>query len=355
MRIRERDLVSIQLKKPSYPLWPSLRDYLAEYGRDVDQPLHYEELSTFSEQITLYDVDGKETLWQTVFYSPGQREELEEKLKRIYAELKMEGNTSFLKHLFIDRIDYCEFGNSKPFRIRVVNRYNDNHDYYYVKTADASRIYGLELEHILSPNRINILVHNDTLVEEHIAGIPGDMFIDEYLSGAERGEGRSINPIRVAKEFVKFNERCFAKLLGDMRSYNYVVVITQDFDAAQYRVRAIDFDRQSHEDEIKVYIPQFYAENQPVVEMVWQNLPPQTIRQYQSEERSLMRRRAHSARIRLEDLFRVFGEGRIAPEENVLQLSNSLAKYHHDRGFLTVSGMGALTQRHLTKFLDKKG
>jgi hypothetical protein len=64
----------------------------------------------------------------------------------------------------------------------VVNQYNDNYDHFYVKTADASRVYGLELEHLLSPNRINYLMHRGgTLVEEHIAGVPGDAFIRDYL------------------------------------------------------------------------------------------------------------------------------------------------------------------------------
>jgi hypothetical protein len=39
------------------------------------------------------------------------------------------------------------------------------------------RIYGLELEHILSPDKINFLVYNDTLIEEHIMGIPVMFFI----------------------------------------------------------------------------------------------------------------------------------------------------------------------------------
>lgn len=44
------------------------------------------------------------------------------------------------------------------------------------------RVYGLELEHLLSPNRINYLMHRaGTLVEEHIAGIPGDVFIRDFL------------------------------------------------------------------------------------------------------------------------------------------------------------------------------
>ena len=83
------------------------------------------------------------------------------------------GDERILPNLYVDRVDYCTFGNTKPFRIRIVNQYNDNHDYFYVKKADASRVYGLELEQLLSPNEINFQVDKDTLVEEHIIGVPG--------------------------------------------------------------------------------------------------------------------------------------------------------------------------------------
>src|SRR3546814_15269406 len=102
-------------------------------------------------------------------------------------------------------------------------------------------MYGLELEHILSPNRIVYFTDENTLIEEHIAGIPGDMFIRDYLND------NSFNQTRIAKEFIKFNERCFIRLLGDMRSYNYVIDITPDFEASQFRARPIDFDQQSYD------------------------------------------------------------------------------------------------------------
>ena len=108
--------------------------------------------------------------------------------------------------------DFCTFGNSTPFRVRIVNAYNDNQDYFYVKRSDASRVYGLELEHLLSPNRLNFITHGGTLIEEHVAGIPGDVYISDWL-----GRRAELKPIRVAKELVKFNERCFVRLLGDER------------------------------------------------------------------------------------------------------------------------------------------
>ena len=73
-----------------------------------------------------------------------------EALKRIYVQLRSEGQESVLKNLYIDRVDLCTYGNTKPMRVRVVNQFNDNHDYFYIKKADASRVYGLELEELLS-------------------------------------------------------------------------------------------------------------------------------------------------------------------------------------------------------------
>ena len=81
----------------------------------------------------------------------------------------------------IDAIDYCTFGNSKPFRIKIRNILNDNFIYFYIKKTDASRVYGLEFEHMLSPYNINFLVNDSILIEEHISGIPGDIFIKENL------------------------------------------------------------------------------------------------------------------------------------------------------------------------------
>ena len=192
----------------------------------------------------------------------------------------------------MDRVDYCTFGNTKPFRIRIVNQYNDNHDYFYAKKADASRIYGLELEQLLSPNEINFHADRETLVEEHIIGVPGDDFIDNFL------EREDLNEVRLAKEFIKFNERCFVRLLGDMRAYNYAVEMTPDFEQNQYRVRAIDFDQQCYEGRRSFYRPQFFKNNLPVVKLCSHLINLETSHQYQREERTLIKRR-FNASIRL--------------------------------------------------------
>ena len=171
----------IQKRKQHYPVSSFLLQYLQHFGRRSGIPLVYDDLLRFSEAVPYEDPGGEETLWLTVSYPQEVMEDLRPKLTEIYAALKIGGDLSLAEHLSVERIDFGEFGNSRPFRVRITNQFNGNSDYYYVKIADANRIYGLELEHILSRNRINYLVNGNTLIEEHIAGVPGNIFIKDYL------------------------------------------------------------------------------------------------------------------------------------------------------------------------------
>ncbi|MCW5907618.1 MAG: hypothetical protein KIS94_07155 [Chitinophagales bacterium] len=341
----------ISKKKTIYPVNEELRTYLRENRREIELPVSYASLKRFTGSISIRDKKGKDTLWESALYPPSEIFQLHEGLKRIYSILRTGGDTSVHKHLHVDRIDYCTFGNSNPFRIKIVNDFNDNYDYFYIKQADASRIYGLELEHILSPNRINFFVDEHTLVEEHIAGIPGDQFILFYLENSE------FNKVRIAKEFVKFNERCFVCLLGDMRSYNYVFDITPDFEEVQFRIRAIDFDQQSYEGKKTLYLPQFFKENKALVELSLRLLSPETIRQYQKEERTLIARRSISSHFRLNHLMDVMDRDVISPKEKVVQLRKELAAHYNDLTFLDCTGMGEIVRnslRILQEEIEKK-
>lgn len=340
--IPESALVRIETRKPSYAVSEPFREYLRTVGREAPIALDYVDLLSFQESVPLQDDNGNDTLWEWLIFPSLEWDRISHELKKIYALLKTPDDPSFTDHLHVSRVEMCTFGNSRPFRIRIVNRFNDNHDYYYVKRADASRIYGLELEHILAPNRIDFLVNENTLIEEHISGIPGDLFLDS------RDLSATATRVRIAKEFVKFSERCFAKLLGDMRSYNYVVVVTQDFDMEQIRVRAIDFDQQSYEGRLQVYLPHFYKENQPIVDLIWGVLDAGTIRQYQKEERSLMARRMRAAWSRLDDLLYCMERDTISTPDHVAELAAGLARFHDDDDFRAMDNMGQLTRHHLT-------
>lgn len=328
-------------RKPAYPIAPALRGYLAHYRRDQELPVLYRDLTHFRESIPQLDAAGESTLWETVLYDRHDMERLNAGLTRLYALLRVQGDLSVMQHLYVDRIDYCTFGNSLPFRIRIVNSYNDNQDYFYLKKADASRVFGLELEHLLSPNRMNFLTSGETLVEEHVIGIPGDIFIDQWL---HRGD---LKPIRVAKELVKFNERCFIRLLGDMRSYNFVALVVPDFDEPTIRFRAMDFDQQSYSPRKKFYLPQFFPENRHLALFCLRHLNPATALQYQREEQTLIIQRADLIRERLDRLLEAVVAQELAPAENVVQLRASLAEHYARPEFLGCESMGELIRESL--------
>ncbi|MBZ9630598.1 hypothetical protein LB465_07380 [Salegentibacter sp. LM13S] len=329
-------------KKPSFAVNERLNRYLAKHNRNTKIPVFYDDLLRFSGSVVVYDQHDEDTFWVRCYYPDFEREEIDNSLKQVYTIMHSDGSDDSLEFLNVDAIDYCTFGNSKPFRIKVRNILNDSFTYFYVKKADASRIYGLELEHLLSPHRINFLVYKDTLIEEHIAGIPGDVFIEDHLPTCNNRA-----QTQIAKQFVKFNERCTVRLLGDMRSYNYVVIPTHDFDHVEYQIRAIDFDQQCFEGNLKVYRPQFFKENLKMVELVQEKLQESSIEQYRKEERSLLAKRIINTRPRYKELLRCMINDHVSTQANVKTLRKDLYQYTKDIKFKRASTMGQILRTAL--------
>ncbi|TDD98604.1 hypothetical protein [Flavobacterium cellulosilyticum] len=322
-------------KKPSYPLTTQFLEYLERFDRVSKVSIYYDDLLRFIGSINVFDKNDKDTLWIRVYYNEQERSEIDLNLKKIYSYLHSDGNLDIIKYLNVDAIDYCTFGNSKPFRVKVRNILNDNYTYFYIKKADASRVYGLELEHMLSSDKINFLVFEDTLIEEHITGIPGDVFMDTLLVDCSETE-----KAQIAKEFVKFNERCMIRLLGDMRAYNYVIVPIHDFDQVVFKIRPIDFDQQCYEGNLKVYRPQFFKENMPMVKLAKEKLANSSTEQYKNEERAALAKRIYSTETRIKKLLQIMGNDTIAPEENVNKLKLELYRLTHDINFKRAKSMG---------------
>lgn len=331
--------VKIAFRKPFYPVSDALREYLKKYNRLTKIAIQYDDLRRFSDSQPVIDLQGNDTLWRSVYYNPFDFDEIREGLKKIYTILHSDGDPSVLPYLTVDTIDFCTFGNSQPFRIRIRNILNDMHTNFYIKKVDASRVYGLEMEDLLSPNRVNYLVYKDTLIEEHIWGIPGDVFIENFLPSLSE-----LDKTQIAKEFVKFNERCLTGLLGDMRSYNYVVVPTHDFDQVVYRIRPIDFDQQCYEGNLKIYMPQYFKENNKMVELVLSKLQPESIEQYRKEVRSLMVKRVSNSQQKYELLVNTMKKDELAPKEHVVQLRTALQKLTYHSRFRHCQTMGDIVE-----------
>lgn len=335
-------------KKIAFPVGDNLLQYLSKYNIRAKLPITYKELDSRQlATVALLKQDGQDTFWRTVYFNEYDTPEINNSLCLIYALLKTDGDTKVIEHLEVARIDYCTFGNTKPYRIRIINKLNDNYDHFYIKQIDASRIYGLELEHLLSPSSLSYLVDETTLIEEHIAGIPGDDFMLAYL------ETSQFNQIRIAKEFVKFNERCFVRLLGDMRSYNYIIDITPDIEGLQYRIRAIDFDQQSYEGWKTFYLPQYFKENNPIINIGLNHLTPETVTQYQLEERSLIANRAKAEKDRLSNLLDIMAKDALSSPEKIKSIKEQLSIHHNTNRFDSCQTMGEIVRVNIELVLDK--
>jgi hypothetical protein len=191
-------------------------------------------------------------------------------------------------------------------------------------------------------------VSGSTVVEEHIQGIPGDEFINNNLID------KHLHTMRLAKEFVKFNERCLVRLLGDMHSSNFVVEVIPDFDEIHYRIRAIDFDQQSYEGKRAIYMPQYFKQNNPIIKLGMVNMAPELEIQYQKEERSLIANRLKSVLSgpAIKSLVKAMMNDEISPKENVETLREDLSGLYNDREFLTCQNMGEILYTSL-KFVFK--
>ena len=158
----------------------------------------------------------------------------------------------------------------------------------------------------------------------------------------------NLNPIRLAKEFVKFNERCFVRLLGDMHSSNFVIDITPDFEETHYRIRAIDFDQQCYEGKKSIYLHQYFKENNALIQLGMDVITPESMRQYQREERSLIATRVKSSHLELEDVLQTMENDQLAPKSHVDQLKNELTKHYQTKDFLKCSSMGEILRKSLS-------
>ena len=102
---------NISRKKLFFPINTAFRNYLREYEREIHLPVTYEDLRYYQYGMAVYDKQGNDTLWETVFYPQSMVEELHNGLKRIYSILKAGGDQTAEEHLHVERIDFCTFGN----------------------------------------------------------------------------------------------------------------------------------------------------------------------------------------------------------------------------------------------------
>ena len=138
-----------------------------------------------------------------------------------------------------------------------------------------------------------------------------------------------------------------------MHSNNFVIDVTPDFEETHYRIRAIDFDQQSFEGRRAVYMPQYFKQNNPIIALGIKLMTPETVRQYQREEQSLIANRIKSSRYRLKDLIDCMIEDTISKPQHIRTLKKEMAEYYRDDRFLQCRNMGEIVKLSLRMLLEK--
>jgi len=324
------------MQKEVYPVGAELQQYLQQYKRDIVLPISYTDLFHYRYTNAIRDNQGKHTHWENVVYEASLLLTLQKNILETYY-LLMQPEAATLE---VVAIDFCEYANSMPFRVTLLNSEASKKLFFYIKAADSSRIFGLELEQLLSPNHTHFLYHNNTLIEQHIDGIPGDEFpvVIHALPLVEKQQ--------LAAAFIQFNERSFARLLGDMRSYNFVINQTNNAKNP-FVIRAIDFDQQSYEGRLNLYLPQFYKENIEYVQLIMELFTNVQIEQIRLEERVQIALYVQDNQQRLQQLFNAMITASISDNYKVLLLRKELNAYFKTELFSHCNSMGAMVQQQL--------
>jgi hypothetical protein len=138
-----------------------------------------------------------------------------------------------------------------------------------------------------------------------------------------------------------------------MRSYNYVIDITPDFEEVHYRIRAIDFDQQAYEGRKSFYLPQYFKENYAIVELCIKLLTPESVYQYQVEERTLIAKRINAAKFMLKELLDTMSGDNISTPEKINQLRNELCYHYQTEAYRKCADMGAIIKMSLKEMIRK--
>ena len=76
-------------------------------------------------------------------------------------------------------------------------------------------------------------------------------------------------------------------------------------------------------------------------------LPPQTVNQYQYEERMLMKKRYRTAKKRFSVLLQILKQDTITKVDKLIELRNDLNQYHQTDAFDKAYSMGVILELHL--------
>jgi len=98
---------------------------------------------------------------------------------------------------------------------------------------------------------------------------------------------------------------------------------------------------------LKIYMPQYFKENNPIINLGLKSMTSVLELQYQREERTRLLMRVRSAGSQLKALINAMRTEKLSTEENVDNLRHELAELYGDGNFLNARTMGDLINTSL--------
>lgn len=249
-----------------------------------------------------------------------------------------EVNQEQLRALEVRTAELIPYADNEPVRVEVASDVLEPRA-FYAKPFGEQRMFGLELEHLVS-RPYNFVVSGSGIFEEEVPGIEGVTMekADERLDEA------------YVRECARFEARCQALLFGDMHEYNWLVEQRRRPDSSEvrYEIRTIDPDKLFELDELK-YVVFSRERRQEMIGVIGEDA-------YEAEaafERKRMRNSFLDNRERVDEVLRLVGNSEICNAVvKRYDLAQKLAIYHRNEDFYNAENAGELLERHLHEELE---
>jgi hypothetical protein len=99
-------------------------------------------------------------------------------------------------------------------------------------------------------------------------------------------------------------------------------------------------------------MPQYFKDNNPIINLGFKSMSPVLELQYQKEERMRLRNRVATSYGQLTSLLNSMANDTLSIPENIIQLRTELAELYEDDSFLSCKSMGEILKNSL-QMLEK--
>jgi len=287
------------------------------------------------------EVDEEDPGLEELFVVPESRDEFHQAVRQVASHLW--GGEAHPPELFqnlsVVSVHEYTYADHKPLRIEVMLPGAVTHT-FYAKPFNERRLYGLELEHLLSPYKYDYSVSGEAIFEDHIMGTDAKDFMEAYRGYPYR------NP-DFAEEMLRLDFRTRAFLLGDMHDQNYIISQVESGDERAFVARPIDFDKLFLIRDLEGAGVISTKDRESVTELLGKGRCESVI----GFERERMKRRFYENKARIRDLFNLIGQSQDC-SSSLPDLSMSLAQHYGSQDLYDADSMGELFRGHLRRVLQ---